>query len=221
MNQIRNYVEAMFSNLPKIREVIDMKMTMLENMEEKFQELLKEGKNENEAVGIVLADFGNMEELKEELGIKDTTLGNTDTDYISQENPALQEELLAFKKQYALAIAIACILFIMSPAVFISMQSIFASDSPLPYLGLFSLIACGAAICIYFRIQNHKYRRQYNTTDDAETNTSKGIESIIFSSATVIFLCMGFLFNLWHPGWIIFIVAAIISRTIRLFNGPK
>lgn len=37
MDQIRNYIDAMFSSLPKTREIIEIKLNMLENMEEKIQ----------------------------------------------------------------------------------------------------------------------------------------------------------------------------------------
>ncbi|MHC1722055.1 MAG: permease prefix domain 1-containing protein [Aminipila sp.] len=138
MNQIRNYIEAMFSNLPKTQKVVEMKLNMLENMEEKFQELLKAGKSENEAVGIILADFGSMEELKEELGISNIQPENIEY------NPHIQE------------------------------NSVF--------------------------------------NEDCETGMPKLIKSTIFSIALIIFLCVGFFWNLWHPGWIIFVVAAMITK---------
>jgi len=39
------------------------------NMEEKYNELKKSGKPENEAIGIVISEFGNIDELLEEMGI--------------------------------------------------------------------------------------------------------------------------------------------------------
>ena len=39
-------------------------------MEDKYTELKNEGKSENEAVGTVIAEFGNLDELAEDLGIK-------------------------------------------------------------------------------------------------------------------------------------------------------
>ena len=39
-------------------------------MEDKYVELKAEGKSENEAIGIVISEFGNMEELIRELGIR-------------------------------------------------------------------------------------------------------------------------------------------------------
>ena len=39
-------------------------------MEDKYNELINDGKNENEAVGTVISEFGNLEELSKELGLE-------------------------------------------------------------------------------------------------------------------------------------------------------
>ena len=47
------------------------KMELGQMMEDKYNELIAEGKMDNEATGIVISEFGNLEELAEELGILD------------------------------------------------------------------------------------------------------------------------------------------------------
>lgn len=69
MDIIRTYLDNMFMNLPKTDEVEKAKKALLEMMEDKYHEQKEAGKTENEAVGIVISEFGNLEELAEELGI--------------------------------------------------------------------------------------------------------------------------------------------------------
>lgn len=69
METIFNYLENMFLQLPQTPEVLRAKQELGNMMEDKFQELIAEGRKENEAVGIVISEFGNLEELAEELGI--------------------------------------------------------------------------------------------------------------------------------------------------------
>lgn len=69
METIRNYLETMFMQLPNTPEVQRAKRELLTMMEDKYTELLKEGKPENEAVGIVISEFGNLDELAGDLGI--------------------------------------------------------------------------------------------------------------------------------------------------------
>ena len=71
METIRNYLETMFLNLPGTPEVMRAKMELGQMMEDKYNELIAEGKMDNEATGIVISEFGNLEELAEELGILD------------------------------------------------------------------------------------------------------------------------------------------------------
>ncbi|WP_048718828.1 permease prefix domain 1-containing protein [Bacillus sp. 522_BSPC] len=69
MNSIINYLDNVFANLPKTSEMEKLKLEMLSNMEEKYYELKEAGKSENEAIGIVISEFGNIDELLNELGI--------------------------------------------------------------------------------------------------------------------------------------------------------
>lgn len=245
MNQIRNYIDAMFSSLPKTREIVEMKLNMLENMEEKFNELLKEGKSENEAVGIIITDFGSMEELKEELGLSDTTSDHNQSEnqseseaennnsnitdsaedfgFDSKEFNSLKEEYMKFKKNFAIGMSIACFMFLLSPAMIFLPDSIFGST--LIFFMFFSLIACGSGIFIYFGIQDDKYKELLNLQKRKESRDNykllQLVNSIIFPITTVIYLCLGFFGGLWHPGWIIFIIAAIITSGIKSFISYK
>lgn len=69
MEAIREYLSNMFMSLPETPEVLRAKAELMEMMEDKYEELIREGKSEKEAVGIVISEFGNLEELAKELGI--------------------------------------------------------------------------------------------------------------------------------------------------------
>lgn len=70
METIKIYVENMFKTLPRTEELKKLKQDILMNMEEKYSELKSEGKTENEAVGIVISEFGNIDEIIKEFGIE-------------------------------------------------------------------------------------------------------------------------------------------------------
>jgi hypothetical protein len=69
METIQIYLDSVFAGAPDTAEVAQLKAEMLANMEEKYLELKADGKGENEAIGTVIAEFGNVEELFAELGI--------------------------------------------------------------------------------------------------------------------------------------------------------
>ena len=71
MEAIREYLSNMFMNLPETPQVLRAKAELMEMMEDKYEELIAEGMSEKEAVGTVISEFGNLDELAEELGIGD------------------------------------------------------------------------------------------------------------------------------------------------------
>lgn len=70
MNVINNYIEAMFLNMTMSDELICLKEDILGNMEDKFNELIFEGVSESEAIGVVISEFGSIEELIEEFSLE-------------------------------------------------------------------------------------------------------------------------------------------------------
>lgn len=69
METIITYVNNIFAPLPSTKQLAEIKENIINNMLDKYQELKAQGKSEHEAIGIVISEFGNIEELLEELGI--------------------------------------------------------------------------------------------------------------------------------------------------------
>ena len=60
METIKNYLEAMFANMPNTDDVKKAKNELLQMMEDKYNELIADGHSDNEAVGTVISEFGNF-----------------------------------------------------------------------------------------------------------------------------------------------------------------
>ena len=58
METIKSYLEAMFANMPNTPEVKKAKDELLTMMEDKYNEMIADGVNENTAVGTVISEFG-------------------------------------------------------------------------------------------------------------------------------------------------------------------
>lgn len=70
MDIIKTYLDNMFHTLPNTPQVQRAREELLQMMEDKYTELKEDGKTENEAIGIVISEFGNLDELAEDLGIQ-------------------------------------------------------------------------------------------------------------------------------------------------------
>jgi hypothetical protein len=85
MNTIRNYLDNMFLGLPQTEDVARAKKELLAMMEDKYNELKSDGKTENEAIGIVISEFGNLDELGDTLRIKQVIESKTDIPLVTYE----------------------------------------------------------------------------------------------------------------------------------------
>jgi len=151
------YLENMFAGLPRSPEVERIKQELLSGMEDKYLELKQEGRSENEAVGIVISEFGNIEELMAELGIQPNDAEET--------YPVLTEEevqaYLAAKRSAGFWTGLGVWLSATGIAFLILMDTLFESlgassdqgtigiGSVLGMSGMFVLVAVAVGMFIY------------------------------------------------------------------------
>ncbi len=160
MNAIRNYLDNMFRNLPNTEEVRRAKTELLEMMEDKYEELIKEGKTENEAVGIVISEFGNLDELADSLGISEAVAENPD-----ENKPMLSlervKEYLGMISQHSILVPLAIALCIFSVAFNIIADAIPGFPSELGVVLMFLSIGVAVGLFIFEGIRKNEYKEIY------------------------------------------------------------
>lgn len=60
MNMIKTYLDNMFLNLPQTNEVLHAKNSLGSMMASKYSEFRRKGFSENEAIGHVIAEYGDL-----------------------------------------------------------------------------------------------------------------------------------------------------------------
>lgn len=176
METIKNYLDNMFSRLPKTKEIETLKYDLLSNMEDKYEELKKEGKTENEAIGVVISEFGNIDELLNELDINipnNTSTNIKDTSPSTNTNFPIMGEKEAYnylkvRKQTALFISIGVFLCITGVSLLILLYQLIDNKiilqglsnnatSTIPLIPLFILVIPAIALFIYSGLKLEKY----------------------------------------------------------------
>lgn len=118
METIKSYLETMFANMPDTPEVIRAKSELLGMMEDKYNELISEGKSENEAVGTVISEFGNLDELADTLGLNANTHGDSSKTVTPDKRILTLDETIHYIRtcsKRSLLIALGVMLCIISP----------------------------------------------------------------------------------------------------------
>ncbi len=70
MKKIKSHVDRLFKDVPDSEEKEILKQEIIENLEEKVQDLIKQGKEEEDAINKAIIDFGDIEEIKVELTVR-------------------------------------------------------------------------------------------------------------------------------------------------------
>jgi hypothetical protein len=161
METIIVYLDNMFAGLPKTPELEHLKQELLSGMEEKYLELKLSGKSENEAIGIVISEFGNIEELTAELGI--------DPVVPEQAIPVLTEEEVyayaAARRSAGLWTGIGVFLCACGVAFLITLDTIFENKavmsdkgSMLGLVGMFVLVAIAVGMFIHSGMKLDRFK---------------------------------------------------------------
>lgn len=179
METIFNYLENMFLQLPKTPEVLRAKQELGNMMEDKFQELIAEGRKENEAVGIVISEFGNLEELAEELGISQVVNHqNVERDtsrYVDREEA---ETFIKMSRRTSIWVSFGVMLCILSPCALIYIGTLQdyskngISDGMIVLFGLIPLLILVAIAVVMFcwngmKMEKYEYMKKENFQMDA------------------------------------------------------
>ena len=176
MNTIRNYLDNMFRNLPNTEEVRRAKTELLEMMEDKYEELIKEGKTENEAVGIVISEFGNLDELAESLGISEEVTENLDESKPMLSMDRVKDYLTMISQRsilvpLAIALCISCIV----PPIIGDMLPLL--EKVVGPLGLFGFIGIAVGLFVFQGIRRKEYREIYRKECSLSIETAEYVRA--------------------------------------------
>ncbi|MCF0260486.1 MAG: hypothetical protein HUJ54_11570, partial [Erysipelotrichaceae bacterium] len=83
METVKQYIDSLFDNLPKTKDVKEAREHLLEMAEDKYSDFKSEGMTAQEAAGRVIAELGTADELREELHLpKDIRTLNPDQEVL-------------------------------------------------------------------------------------------------------------------------------------------
>ena len=202
MNEkLRHYIDDLFANAPSTVRAVELKEELYQNLTDKYNDLIAQGKSEESAYNIAIASIGDVDSLI--------------TGLAGEKHPENHKS----KQRSAIIVAIAIALYILCPVPVILIQN------EMGIMGLFLFVAVATALLIY----NGVTRERYVKTDDTmveefkewkqnNKQKNKASEAIIGSFwliAVCVYIVVSFMTGAWHITWIIFLIAAAIASMIR------
>ncbi|MBP8691989.1 MAG: hypothetical protein KBI20_06960 [Sedimentibacter sp.] len=185
MNTIKNYLDNMFLGLPETEDVKRAKKELLAMMEDKYNELKNSGKTENEAIGIVISEFGNLDELADALGIRQVVDNKSDINCVTYEEA---ERYLEDSRNIAPKTAIGVFLCIMSPTFLLLLLGLNelgflqVKEERLVAAGLavlIGLVAAGVSFFIRYSSKLEKYEYMQKSVFQLDYNTEQMVRRVM------------------------------------------
>lgn len=118
----------------------------------------------------------------------------------------------AFRRMFQLGIPLAVAGIVGGVALFTVAAAIFHTGRVvlLALGGFFAILGVSVAVLVYLGILKSRYTQEGWQTVSARAKAEGRKEdprcALVMTGATVIFLLLGFVFDLWHPGWIVFVI---------------
>lgn len=211
MNEkIRKEVNTLFENAPNTKRANDLKDEIISNAEDKYEDLIKQGKKEEEALQTVMKEIGDVDELIEEL---------------NKNNPIHTQYTVEAKRKTGLVVSICVGLYILSLISCIVLDELGLPDfvTASSFLAIAGLSTC---VLIYHFMTKPKYTKYEDTMveefkewkgkKDKNKEIKKAIDSILWTLTVIVYLIVSFTFGIWYISWIIFLIASLIENIIKL-----
>lgn len=148
METIKQYIESLFIQFPLAPEVLRAKEHLIEMAEDKYTNLKEDGVNDNDAVAQVIAEFGNLDEIKDIIGLPENMF---QPEYRSENIRTVSlDEVKAIEKDYKrtsvlVGFAVMCFICSVVPAIICDNTPL---EDVLGGVGLFVLVGLGVMLCI-------------------------------------------------------------------------
>lgn len=213
--KLKDYIDQLFAQVSDSTYARELKEEMLINLNDRYEDLLIEGKSKEEAFIIVTSSIGDIRELLS--GLDETAVIITTKD------------IEKHRKESALIRSIAIMLYIISPAMLIAL-SIFN----MPVLGvvvLLIIVAGATGLLVYDNVSKpeslkdeyaeSKRKESLTAEQRKKENIKEAIQAIFWLLVVGIYLLMSFMLDIWAYSWVIFIIAAAINKVIDLLFELK
>ncbi len=238
--RLKDYIEMIFSDAPVCARTEELKEEMYANVCDKYEDLIAEGKSETAAYNACVASIGDISELID--SIREEQKDYTDESELEGEEEnseryftiSQQEEIRTFRKKAGIMNAVAIALYMLCWVPLVLMSSLAeALGGNVDVWSTVGVVVMMVIIAVATGLQAMKsyirpvFLKKKEFDDDGEkikksekikkrkNPALRAISSGLWTITVVAYLLMGFLMGLWHPGWIIFIIATAIDNAIE------
>jgi len=219
-DRLRRYVDGLFEETAPTKKSVELKEEMIQNLQDKYNDLIANGKTHEAAYNIVIAGIGDISALLDELSVEDSAseprVPDTDTSRLRS----------------AMLTALAVMGYILSPLplIFLTLLGI-SWSARLGVPAMFLMLAISTGLLVFNSMTKQRSNRKNGTMVEefrewqSDTQSRKAlrraVSSALWSVIVALYFIISFSVGAWHITWIIFILGAAAEAFINLFFALK
>lgn len=214
--KLRGCIDALFEDAPKTAQTVELKEEMLQNLIDKYNELVSSGKSEEAAYNIAVAGVGDVSELVNGLHSQPEKRGSDDGKSMDR----------AQKSGLFIAIAVAMYILSIVPCIIFSQSNVLIGVCI-----MFVMIAAATCLLIYNGVANKPYVKkdstvveefkEWNDRNSEKKSVFKAISSCLWAITVVVYLLISFTTGSWGITWVIFLISGAIESIIKAIIDLK
>lgn len=224
---IRAYVDELFKDAPDTQRAYEMKVELVQNLLDKYSDLVASGKSEEDAYNITIYGIGDISELLEEMRREEPSVAH------GTDGSSYYKAMYYFRRRSAAMTAVAVMLYIFSiiPVVVLGALSEVTHNGLMAVsgvAGMFTFIGIATGLIIWNTLTKPKqsdppeiviglYKRKKKNGHPV----LKSIESAYWMTVVAAYFLLSFTTGRWDITWIIFIVSPAVSGIVHALANRK
>ncbi len=211
--KLRKYVDGLFQETPQTKKVVELKEEMLQNLIEKYRDLISEGKSEEAAFNIAVAGIGDINELVKDMNKVRSTV-----------------DVAAMKQKSAMLTSIAVMLYILSIVpLLLFLRNPYALVNGV--IGFIVMITLATGLLIYNGMTKPNYVKVDDTMveefmawkkeKEDKRATRISISVALWSLILALYFIISFTTFAWYITWIIFVIGVAIEAIINIVHSIR
>ncbi len=218
---IRAYVDELFKDVPESQRAYEMKVELVQNLLDKYNDLVASGKSEEDAYNITVYGIGDISELLDELKRQEVQTGS------GGRGAVYYEAMAHFKRRNAALIAIGVMLCVFSliPVIALSVLGAVLGIRGLGAIGvtaMFFFIGIAVALFVWNGITKPKSSDPPEMIIDLYEQRKNRAGSFIriFDASywlvlVAVYFLLSFLTGRWDITWIMFIAGPAVAAIVH------
>ncbi len=210
IEKLKKYIDNYFVGIKPTKEAIELKEEMTQNLIDKYNDLVNEGKSEEVAYSMAIDDCGDISEVLKNFEKADPEEWNTSR---VPTQAADKNKMIS-----AILISVSVMLYILSIVPVLIFENNFG------VILMFVFIAIATGLIVFNSLTKGKQTETSNNKAEkgAEKEKQKGknpilkmISSLLWLVIVIVYLAVSFVTFAWHITWIIFLIGGCAQHVIE------